>query len=146
MIDPATVLDRNEVVEKGPLVLFDGVCNLCSELVQFLAPRDRGGILWYAPMQSQTGQAVLKRYGLPSTDYDSFVFLEDGRIYLKSRAFFRVLKYMPAPWPLLRVGMIFPAALTDWLYDRIARNRYALFGKKESCTLPDPAIAARFLT
>jgi predicted DCC family thiol-disulfide oxidoreductase YuxK len=129
-----------------PLILFDGVCNLCSWSVQFLAPRDRQRRLWFAGVQSNTGQAVLYGSGLPTGDWDSFVLVEDGRVYLKSRAFFRTVRYMTYPWPLLRIARIVPRRLADWLYDRVARNRYAVFGRKQICMIPRADLAARFLS
>lgn len=88
---------------------------------------------------------VLKTRGLPADDYESFVLVEDGKAYFKSDAFFRTLRYMKWPWPLLRVGRILPRVVADWFYDRIARNRYAVFGRKTACMLPRPDLAARFL-
>lgn len=137
--------DRVAILETGPLVLFDGICNLCSWSVQFLAPRDRTGALWYAAVQSESGQMLLQRHGLPTDDYDSFVFLEDGRVFLKSTAFFRVSRHMRFPWPIMRIGLLLPRAITDWLYDRVAQNRYAIFGKKTACMIPTAALKARFL-
>ena len=129
----------------SPLILFDGVCNLCNWSVQFLAPRDRRKLLWFAPMQSASGQAVLAGRSIPKADWESFVLVEDGHAYFKSEAFFRTLRFMTYPWPLLRVGAILPRRLADWLYDRVARNRYAVFGKKSACMIPSPDLAARFL-
>ena len=79
--------------ENGPLVLFDGVCNLCSWSVQFLAPRDRGGALWYAAMQSATGQAILELNRLPADDYDSFLLFEERAPYAKCRTVSRPALY-----------------------------------------------------
>ncbi len=137
--------ERLPVSETGPLILFDGVCNLCSWSVQFLAPRERRRSLWYAPIQSATGQEVLRRHGLPLDSFESFIFLEDGRLYAKSQAFFRVVRYMHFPWPLLKCGLIVPRGLADWLYDRVAKNRYAMFGKTDMCMIPGKDLAARFL-
>ena len=137
--------DEISVSKAGPLVLFDGVCNFCSWSVQFLAPRDKRGLLWYTPVQSRTGQEVLHRHGLPLDDYESFILLENGRIYEKSQAFFRVVRYMHFPWPLLRIGVLLPRRFANWLYDRVAKNRYAMFGKMDVCMIPPKEIAARFL-
>ncbi len=130
----------------SPLILFDGVCNLCSWSVQFLAPRDRDKVLWFAPIQSAIGKAVLAEYALPLTDWESFVLVEDGRAYFKSEALFRTLRFMRFPWPLLRFGSLLPRRVADWLYDRIARNRYAVFGRKPACMVPRRDLAARFLS
>ncbi|GGF04045.1 hypothetical protein GCM10011611_06830 [Aliidongia dinghuensis] len=137
--------ERNRVALTGPLVLFDGVCNLCHGVVQFLLPRDRAGRLYFAPMQSATGQQVLGRHKLPLDDWDSFVFLDEGRIYLKSAAIFRIARSLPWPWRLLWVFRFLPRPGADWLYDRVARNRYALFGKRQQCMVPDAKSRARFL-
>jgi predicted DCC family thiol-disulfide oxidoreductase YuxK len=128
-----------------PIILFDGVCNLCSWSVQFLAPRDREGRLWFAAVQSTAGQALLARHGIPAEDWESFVLIEDGQPYFKSDAFFRTVRYMTYPWPFLRIGRVLPRRLADCLYDRVARNRYALFGRKQTCMMPRPELAARFL-
>jgi predicted DCC family thiol-disulfide oxidoreductase YuxK len=128
-----------------PLILFDGVCNLCSWSVQFLAPRDRCSRLWFAAVQSATGQAILRQHGIPTEDWDSFVLVDAEGVWFKSAAFFRTVPYMTQPWPLLRIFRVVPRGLADWLYDRIARNRYAVFGRKPSCMIPRPERAARFL-
>lgn len=128
-----------------PLVLFDGVCNLCNGFVRFLAPRDRTGQLRFAHIQSVTGQAVLQQHGLPVTDWDSFVFVEENRAYRKAEAMFRIARSMRWPWSLLRLGRCLPRRLADRLYDRVARNRYVLFGKKDQCLVPDGPLRARFL-
>jgi predicted DCC family thiol-disulfide oxidoreductase YuxK len=138
-------VDSQDVVEIGPLVLFDGVCNLCSWSVQFLAPRDRAGRLWFAAVQSQTGQTVLTRSGLSTDHFDSFVFLDARRLYFKSDAFFRLVRYMTWPWPVLAVGRLLPRPVADWLYDRVARHRYRLFGRKAVCMVPSADLARRFL-
>src|SRR5947209_7625183 len=131
--------------ETDPLVLFDGLCNFCSGSVQFLAPRDRRKALWFTPMQSASGQAVLAERSIPTTDWASFVLVEAGQAYFRSEALFRTLRFMTYPWPLLRIGMILPRPIADWLYDRVARNRYAVFGKKSACMIPTRELAARFL-
>lgn len=134
------------VIETGPLVLFDGVCNLCSWSVRFLASRDRAGQLWFASVQSETGQRLLAAHDLPTDRFDSFLFLEAGRLHEKSAAFFRLVGYMKFPWPLLTIGRLVPRVVADWLYDRVARNRYRLFGRRETCMIPRPELARRFLS
>lgn len=113
--------------------------------MQFLAPRDRDGRFWFASVQSETGQAVLRANGLPTDDWESFVLVENGKAYFKSDGFFRIVRYMTFPWPVFGIGRILPRVLADWLYDRVARNRYAIFGKKQSCMIPRPELKARFL-
>jgi predicted DCC family thiol-disulfide oxidoreductase YuxK len=127
------------------VVLFDGVCNLCNGLVRFLIQRDRGARLRLASVQSEAGQAILAWCGLPLDNFDTMVFVEAGQAYPKSTAFLRVVRYLPQPWPWLSWGLLVPRPLRDWLYDRVARNRYRWFGRQESCMLPTPEIRSRFL-
>lgn len=127
------------------VVLFDGVCNLCNGWVRFLIARDRQARLRLASVQSDAGKAILAACGLPTEEYDTMVFLEKGRAYIKSTAFLRVVRYFPWPWPLLSAGLLVPRPVRDWLYDRVALNRYALFGRQEVCMVPTPEIRNRFL-
>lgn len=128
-----------------PLMLFDGVCNLCSGWVRFCLAHERGTALRFAAMQSATGQAVLRSLGLPLDVYESFLFVEDGAVYAKSDGFFRMLRHLRQPWPWLRLTRVLPRSLCDWGYDRIARNRYRLFGRRDHCMIPAPHVAVRFL-
>jgi predicted DCC family thiol-disulfide oxidoreductase YuxK len=129
----------------GPLVLFDGVCNLCSGFVAFYIPRDREGQLRFAAMQSETGQALLRRLGLPLTEFESFLYLEAGQVYGRSDGFLRLVRRLRWPWPWLAIARLVPRPVRDWLYDRIARNRYRLFGRRDQCMMPRSDIADRFL-
>ncbi len=140
-----TAAERAALLEHGPLVLYDGVCALCDGSVRFLAPRDRTGRLHFAPIQSEAGQEVLRRHGLPLTGWASFVFLDDGQVHLKSSACLRIIGYMSGAWPALRVLRILPRGAADWFYDRVAANRYALFGRHEDCLIPTAALREKFL-
>lgn len=127
------------------VVLFDGVCNLCNGSVRFLIARDPGARLRLASAQSAAGQAILAWCGLPVDHFDTMVFVEGGQAFMKSTAFLRVVRYLSWPWPWLSWGLLVPRPLRDWLYDRIALNRYRLFGRQEICMVPTPEIRSRFL-
>lgn len=127
------------------VVLFDGVCRLCHAWARFLIRHDKRHRFKLATVQSAQGQAILQWYGLPTDHYDTMILLEEGRLYGQSSAFLRVMRRLPFPWPLACVSWIIPAPLRDWLYDRIALNRYRLFGRYDSCLLPDPDHHGRFL-
>jgi len=127
------------------VVLFDGVCNLCNASVQLLIRRDPAGRLRLASLQSPAGQAILAWCGLPADELDTMVFVEGGRAYFKSTAFLRVVRHFRQPWPWLSIGLLVPRPLRDWLYDRLARNRYRLFGRNETCMVPTPEVRGRFL-
>jgi predicted DCC family thiol-disulfide oxidoreductase YuxK len=133
------------VVPNARIVLFDGVCNLCNGWVQFLIAHDPHGKLRLAAVQSHTGQAILAWCGLPTDHFDTMVFVEKGKAYIKSEAFLRVVRHLGWPWCWLSLGTFFPCALRDWLYDRLARNRFRLFGRRETCMMPSPELAGRFL-
>jgi predicted DCC family thiol-disulfide oxidoreductase YuxK len=127
------------------LVLFDGVCNLCNGSVRFLLRRDRRRRFRFAALQSAAGQAALRRHALSSARLDTIVVIENGRTWTKSAAALLLARRLPWPWPLLAVFAIVPRALRDALYAWVSRNRYRWFGRRESCMLPRPEDAGRFL-
>ncbi|MFN7973935.1 MAG: thiol-disulfide oxidoreductase DCC family protein [Acidobacteriota bacterium] len=131
-----------------PIVLFDGVCNFCNGAVNFLIDRDPAGNLAFAPLQSPKGQEILAAHGLPATGQealDTMILVEDDRVSTRTTAALRTLPYLKQPWPLLRVLLAVPRPLRDLAYRAFARNRYRLFGKRETCRVPTPEIRARFL-
>ena len=130
----------------GPILFFDGVCGLCDRLVQFVLRRDRRRRFRFAALQSELARTTLDRFGKDARDLDTvYVATGDGRLLSKSRAIFFVLRALGLPWSLVAVFGVLPTAVTDWFYDRVAHNRYRLFGKRDSCRLPSPDERARFL-
>lgn len=127
------------------VVLFDGVCRLCNGSARFLIRHDRHRKIKLASMQSVEGQALLAWFCLPTERFESMAFIENNQLYVRSEAFVRVMKHLPQPWPLLTVISVIPKAIRDWCYDRIARNRYRLFGRYPVCQLPSPDHKGRFL-
>jgi len=127
------------------IVLFDGVCNLCNSSVQFILKRDRKKKFRFASMQSEPGQALLKKKGLPLEKFDTFVLIQNGKAYTQSTAALRTLRQISWPWPLLYPLILVPAFLRNAVYTFIARRRYRWFGKKDSCALPKPEWRDRFL-
>ena len=127
------------------VVYFDGVCNLCNSAVNFLIDQDTQGRLKFASLQSEAGKAVLHRSGLPEQDYDSFILVKDGQLFQKSEAVLEVVRLLGGGWSLLYGFKIIPRAWRDWLYTKIAQNRYRWFGKRTQCRLPTPELRARFL-
>lgn len=127
-----------------PVVLFDGVCNLCNGFVQFLMKRDPKGVLRFASLQSDVGQSLLEIAGRPR-EISTIVFVEKGKTYDRSTAALRIVRYLRFPWPLLCALWILPKFLRDAMYSWVARNRYRWFGKTETCAVPTPANRALFL-
>ncbi len=130
---------------RNPVVLFDGVCNLCSGAVQFIIKHDPKNQFRFASLQSRFGQAIMQQFGLPVNDLNSFILLENNKIYTKSTGALRVSKRLNRLWPALYALIIVPKFIRDAVYSYIAKHRYKWFGKKEACWIPTPALKARFL-
>ncbi|WP_223590109.1 thiol-disulfide oxidoreductase DCC family protein [Neobacillus bataviensis] len=126
------------------IVLFDGVCNLCNNSVHFILKRDINRSFKFASLQGETGQKLLKQYGL-NTAMNSFVLIENNKPYLKSTAALRVCMKLRGAWRLFSLFIVIPKPFRDFVYEVIANNRYKWFGKKESCLLPLPEWKDRFL-
>jgi predicted DCC family thiol-disulfide oxidoreductase YuxK len=129
----------------GVVVLFDGVCNLCNGAVQFLLRRDRRRRFRFAALQSAAGQALLRQHGMATDSLETIVVLEGGRARVRSAAALLLARRLPWPWPLLAIFTVCPRPLRDALYSFVARHRYRWFGRRESCMLPTPETADRFL-
>jgi len=130
----------------SPIILFDGMCNLCSRAVRVVLKRDRHKEFRFAAMQSAAGRELLKQHGLPERGVDYLVLVEGGRAYVKSDAVIRIASRLTGPWRCwAAVVRLVPRFLRDFKYDFIARFRYRLFGKRSSCLLAPPGAAERFL-
>lgn len=128
-----------------PVVLFDGVCNLCNAIVNFIIDRDPSGELRLASLQSEQGKKLLQRVGLPLDSPDTFILIEGGRAYSKSTAALRTCRKLRYPWPLLWALMAIPRPLRDLAYGAVARNRYRWFGQSDVCRMPTEKDKERFL-
>ena len=127
------------------IVLFDGVCNLCNGLVRFIIKRDRFGKFKFASLQSDTGQQLLMRFGLAKNEFESFVFIQGDKYYLKSAAALKVLKELGGIWKAFYVFIFIPRPIRDFMYNLIAKSRYKIFGKRDVCMVPTPELQERFL-
>jgi predicted DCC family thiol-disulfide oxidoreductase YuxK len=129
----------------GPILLFDGVCNLCNGSVRWLIAHDPAGRLRFASLQSEAGRALLAQHGLPLDAMDTVVLVDGAAHWTKSDAALEVARRIGGAWSLAVVLKLVPRALRDTLYDWVARNRYARWGRSEECSLPTPELRARFL-
>ena len=127
-----------------PIIFFDGVCNLCNSSVQFVIKKDKENKFRFASLQSEAGQEILQQFNLSQNDFNSFILLEDGKLYTRSTAALRVLSQLKG-WKWSRVFNWVPRFLRDGVYNVIARNRYKWFGKRDSCMLPTENLVSRFL-
>lgn len=131
--------------ENKTLVLFDGVCNLCNGTVQFIINRDPKGTFKFTSLQSEAGQEVIKKFNLPVNSLHSILVVENNVCYERSDAALHIAKHLPWPWKWLPAFGILPRFIRDGVYDLIAKNRYRMFGKQDSCMLPTPELRGRFL-
>jgi predicted DCC family thiol-disulfide oxidoreductase YuxK len=127
------------------IVLFDGICNLCSGSVQFIMKHDKKNQFLFGSLQGKAGQEYLQQFNLPANSFNSFMLVEDGKLYTRSSGALRMLKYLGTGWQLLYGFIVVPKFIRDGVYDIIARNRYKWFGKKEACWIPTPELKAKFL-
>jgi predicted DCC family thiol-disulfide oxidoreductase YuxK len=130
---------------QGPIVLFDGDCNLCNASVQWILRRDRRARFRFGSLQSKAGRAALAAHGLPEAQIDSLVLLDGGRAFLRTDAALRIAIGLGLPWSLCAPMLLVPSFLRDLSYRLVARNRYRWFGRRETCMVPRPELRARFL-
>jgi len=131
--------------EEKKIVLFDGVCNLCSSGVQFIIKRDKKNQFLFSSLQSKTGQEYLKQFNLPVDDLNSFILIESNKLFTRSTAALRILKYLPNGWQIFYPFIILPKFIRDGVYKWISKNRYKWFGKKEECWIPTVELQSKFL-
>ncbi len=129
----------------GNLIVFDGVCVLCNGFVQFVLKHDRQQKFKFLTAQSAKGEALYAQLGLKHGDYDTNLVFIDGKLFEKLDAFMAVMQQLGWPWRVVFPLKYLPLSLKNWLYDRVARNRYRLFGRYDACIVPDEGIKSRFL-
>ena len=132
------------------LVLYDGVCGLCNRMNQFVLPRDRGAVFDFASLQSAAGRSALQRFGRNPDVLDTFYVVTNYRsdraaLLSKARAALFVIETIGGWWTWMRTFDVLPDALLSCGYDLIARHRYRLFGRYESCLMPSANYRARFI-
>ncbi len=137
--------------ELSPIILYDGVCGLCNRLVQFLLKRDKSSRLRFASLQSDFAAKVLQRHGIDAKDLDTVQVIENyeqpgERVLQRSDAILRAGSELGGFWSVSSAaGKVIPRALRDVIYRFVARNRYRVFGKYDTCMLPEPNQRSRFL-
>lgn len=128
-----------------PILLFDGVCNYCNSMTNFIIRQDKKKVFRFSPLQSSFGQRILKENDLPMDVFESFILLDRGKLYKKSTAGLRAYNKLPWYWKWTQLFWIFPRFIRDWVYGIFAKNRYKWWGKREECMMPTPELRERFL-
>lgn len=128
------------------VILFDGVCNLCNNSVQFIIKRDRKDVFRYAALQSEIGQKLVSERNIDTSKVDSIILIEPGvAFYTKSDAALEIGRSFGGAWTMLAVFNLIPSSLRNIVYDFVAKNRYRWFGRKDACMIPTPELKAKFL-
>jgi predicted DCC family thiol-disulfide oxidoreductase YuxK len=136
------------MAQPSTIILFDGVCNLCSGVVRFVIARDPHAHFRFAALQSDAARRACAEVGATppvAVDPDTIIVVVNGRALERSDAALAIAARLPFPWPLLGIFRVLPRGVRDWLYRLVARNRYRWFGKSDTCMMPTPELRARFL-
>jgi predicted DCC family thiol-disulfide oxidoreductase YuxK len=139
------MLSIKPIPENTQIILFDGVCNFCNSSINFVIDHDPEKHFKFAPLQSEIGQDILTKFNKNTKDFDSVILLKDNQLYQKSEAALEIAKHLSGFWKYLSIFKILPTFFLNFFYDIIAKNRYRIFGKSESCRMPTAELRERFL-
>lgn len=127
------------------ILLFDGVCNTCNAVVNFLLEHDEKKQFLFASLQSEAGRALARKHDVDADLLETVVLIHEGRAYLRSDAVIKVLELLGGAYKFLAVFKILPLSIRDSFYRGFATNRYRIFGRKDTCRVPSPEERSRFL-
>ncbi|HET6225082.1 MAG TPA: thiol-disulfide oxidoreductase DCC family protein [Bacteroidia bacterium] len=132
-------------LDSKAIVLFDGVCNFCDASVNFIIRHDKKDYFRFAPLQSEKGKQLLQQFNVDTNELNTFILLENNKIYTRSTASLKVTRRLSGAYFLLYAFMLVPPFIRDAVYNLIAKNRYKLFGKKDNCMVPTPEVKDKFI-
>jgi len=127
------------------VVYFDGICNFCNGVINFIMRNDRNDYFRYTPLQSESGQKFLREHQFPTQRLDTFYLAENGKIYSHSAAVLRIVKHLGWKYSWMHGFIIVPAFFRDFFYEVISKNRYRWFGRKDQCMIPTSEERSKFL-
>jgi predicted DCC family thiol-disulfide oxidoreductase YuxK len=128
-----------------PIIIFDGHCVLCSGWANFVLHHDRSGKYRLLAAQSPLGRALYIHLGLDPDEYQTNILLADGIAWLKSEGSIRMVEGLGFPWSMAATFRVMPLIVRDWLYGLVAKHRFRLFGRRETCYVPTLGYQKRFL-
>ena len=135
-----------DLPQNKKIILFDGVCNLCNQSVQYVIQHDKNDVFRFVAIQSELGEKIMKHIGIDAKHIDSIIFYEPGKAYYyKSAAALEIAKNLGGLFTYGIFFRIIPSGFRDFLYDHIAQNRYKWYGKQESCMIPTAELKLKFL-
>ena len=128
-----------------PIILFDGVCNFCNRTINIILKYDKQAYFQFAASQSIAAMGIMQAFKIEQIAIASVILIDQEKVYTKTDAVIQIANLLSG-WPkLFRLLKFIPKPMRDFAYDLIAKNRYALFGKKDNCMIPDASIRDRFL-
>ena len=130
--------------EQNPIILFDGVCNLCNGTVDFLLKRDCKKQFRFASIQSESAKLLIRKFQI-SVETDSVILIKSNQVYFESDAAIEIAGMLPFPWKMAVIFRFIPKKMRDSIYRWIAKNRYRWFGKRDICRIPDPSEKESFI-
>ncbi|HWA33415.1 MAG TPA: thiol-disulfide oxidoreductase DCC family protein [Cyclobacteriaceae bacterium] len=133
------------MMENKSIIMFDGVCNLCNWFVNFIIARDKKNRFQFGSLQSAVVIDLLRRHDFLTSDLSTVILLENEKLYYQSTAVLRILRMLGGVWSLMYVFIVLPKPLRDFMYNLIARHRYKLFGRQDTCMIPTPELKAKFV-
>jgi len=125
------------------IIVFDGVCNLCTWSVRFIIKHDKNAYFHFVSQESDVGKTLLKKHAL--SQIDSIVLVQNTKVYTHSTAALEIVKHLDAYWKYLYILRFVPLSVRDFFYKQIAKYRYSIFGRKEYCMIPTKEVKERFL-
>ncbi|MGK3131386.1 thiol-disulfide oxidoreductase DCC family protein [Pantoea sp. ME81] len=140
MSQPVPILTPGDQV-----VIYDGVCKLCNAWVRFLLSHRLPPFVRFAPVQSREGRVLLEHIGMSADSIHTIVLFNGQQYWIRSEAIFRIMRFLPWPWRLLALLRFLPLAVTDSLYNSVARNRYRIFGRYDTLRSLESDHPDRFL-
>ena len=139
-------MEIKDLPKDKKIILFDGICNLCDNSVQFIIKHDKKDIFRFVSLQSELGKNISKHIGIKNNQIDSIILYQPGIAYfIKADAAFKILKELNSNYRFLLLFSFIPSFIKNSIYDYIATNRYKWYGKKESCLIPSRELESKFL-
>ncbi|MFA7555159.1 MAG: DCC1-like thiol-disulfide oxidoreductase family protein [Spongiibacteraceae bacterium] len=127
------------------IVIFDGVCNFCNGAVNFIIKRDPEGLFAFTPMQSELAKELMLRYAINNVSVDTIVLIKNDQCFVFSSAALEIAKDLTGYWYMFNVFKVIPSFVRDLIYKLFARNRYRLFGRQDTCIVPNEDVRSRFI-
>lgn len=134
-----------DIIQQYDIILFDAICVICNGWAKFLIRHDQHAKFKLVSAQSPLGEAILKYYAMSTEHYSTMLVIKDGLLYTESTALLKVMQHLGLPFSLMSSGYLIPRFIRDFLYRRVALNRYQLFGTTNNCLLPSAENKSHFL-